>query len=329
MTRNTDTELKRHIIYEFYAGLPNEENIIMESRGVVSGLHEVVKAICEKMEEQVRKVCYEGRAIKTESYCDEVAHLGLDTFFEEFDITLCTNYGHKPSYSGGFSPAKSFSDSENGIVCNPVINLMITGDDADKMMRTISFALGHELTHAYNMYQYARKNNLTHKQLLDNIYDVQRYSDIMATRTSPGLVNERAVGDILYKLNRMERNAYIAQLKQELEDVSDTITDSKSAWKAVLESESYQKFKSLENNMRILSGPEMSDEAKEEIVRYTNRALGKRFKNYKQTLKYYMKCWDTWKKKYLSAAAKIAHDVYDEHNATMDGNMSDNISIKP
>lgn len=327
--RNTNNELRNHIIYEFYAGLPNRENILMETRGVVSGLHDVVKAICEELSDQVWET-YNTKEEETRVYSGEVSEFGLKSFFDDFNITLTTIYGNnKSTYRGGLSVSKSFSDSENGVVCSPVINFYVTDNDPHDMARTIAFSIGHELTHAYNFYQYARKNNLTVRQMMDNFDNIQRYGDIMAAKNSPGLNNERAVGDILYKLNRMERNAYIAQLKQELESEADYIVDSKSAWNAVLKSESYKKFKSLEKNFSIMFGPEISDEAKKQIVHYTNRSTGKNFKNFDQVKKYYMKYWETWKKKYLTTASKIAYEIYAEHNPITDGNMSDDILLKP
>lgn len=327
--RNTNNELRNHIIYEFYAGLPNRENILMETRGVVSGLHDVVKAICEELSDQVWET-YNTKEEETRVYSGEVSEFGLKSFFEDFNITLTTIYGNnKSKYRGGLSVSKSFSDSENGVVCSPVINFYVTDNDPHDMARTIAFSIGHELTHAYNFYQYARKNNLTVRQMMDNFDNIQRYGDIMAAKNSPGLNNERAVGDILYKLNRMERNAYIAQLKQELESEADYIVDSKSAWNAVLKTESYKKFKNLEKNFSIMFGPEISDEAKKQIIHYTNRSTGKNFKNFDQVKKYYMKYWETWKKKYLTTASKIAYDIYAEHNPITDGNMSDDILLKP
>lgn len=329
MARNTNSELKRHIIYEFYAGLPNEENIIMETRGVVSGLHEVVTALRGKMEDQVLATC-DGGGYSTETYTGKLKDFGLTSFFDGYDIELTISYSNgKATYNGGISVNKSFTDTKNGIAFSPFIKLNITGNDPSKIMKTISFCIGHELTHGYNLFEYARKNGLTVAQLNDNIDNTQRYGDIIATKDSPGLNNERAVGDILYKLNRMERNAYIAQLKQELESVSDEITDSKSAWGAVLNTESYMKFLNLEKNFNIMFNANLTDEAKKQLLYYTNRASGKDFKNYGQMKKFYGRYWETWKKKYLTMAAKIAYDVFKEHNRVLDGNMSTDFSIKP
>lgn len=326
--RSTNKELKRHIIYEFYAGLPNKENILNESRGVVSGLHKVVTALCNEMESQVLSACAAARHTN-EVYSGELKKFGLASFFKEYRISLSVSYDDADvKYSGGLSIEKSFIDTKNGVVCLPDINLYVSGNNPSKIMRVISFCLGHELTHAYNLFEYARKNGLTTTDISKS-YDKQRYMDIIAAKTSPGLQNERAVGHILYNLNRMERNAYIAQLKQELESVADRITDSKSAWHAVLNSESYKKFQNLENNINLILSPDVSDIAKSELIHYTNRTAGKNFKSYEQLQRFYARYWETWKKKYLTMAAKVAYDVFEKHNHMTDGNMSEDFLIKP
>jgi hypothetical protein len=96
----------------------------------------------------------------------------------------------------------------------------------------------------------------------------------------------------------------------------------------VLNSESYKKFENLERNFQILFGSDVSDEAKKQIIYYTNRATGKDFKNYNQLKKFYRAHWEVWKKKYLTTASKIAYDIYAEHNQMTDGNMSDDILLK-
>lgn len=326
---NTDKELKNHIIYEFFAGAPNRENILFESRGVVNGLHNVVKAVVAKIYQQVRDTC----SLKTEIYQIYTGKLedeGLTSFFNKYKIEITTRYGHaKDQYRGGFYPMRSFYDTKSGVACDPDIEFSVTGDDVSEIIHTISFALGHELTHAYNLLSYANKNGLSKDDITNNWSVTQGYKKIKASMDY-GYGNEKAVANTLYNLNRMERNAYLAQLKQELEDKSDVILDSRSAWKAVTDSESYKKFKNLETNIGIIFSPTTSEPVKHEILNITKKITGKEFKNYNQVKKFYGKYWNTWKKKYLSTAAKIVHDIFDEHNMMMDGNnLSEDLIINP
>lgn len=313
-----DKELKNHIIYEFFAGAPNRENILFESRGVVNGLHKAVKAIVKDVLPQVNDTC----KYKTEiyqPYSGKLSDKGLTSFFDDYELEITTRYGSdKRDYRGGFSPKKSLVDTENGVTCSPVIDFSLTGNNPKEMMATIEFAIGHELTHAYNLVMYANKNGLGVDDVIRNYLYGQHYYDIKTSKIN-GIGNESAIADVLYKLNRMERNAYIAQLKQELETKSNKIKDSKSAWDAVLGSESYRKFKDLEDNMSVLFNPSLSLPTKKEVLKVTNKITGKEFQNYNQVKKFYSAYWNTWRKKYLSTAAKIAYDVFEKDNDTVDG----------
>lgn len=323
---DTKFELKNHIIYEFYAGSPNKENILFETRGVVNGLNQVVKAICEKIEPQAKRTCSSGKDI-TKAYIGTLSKIGLSSFFDKYSIIITTEYSAgNNKYAGGFYPIRSLYDTNKGVVCSPEISLSVSGMDPDDIMNIIRFAIGHELTHAYNLVKYARKTGSNVQEVMDNYLYKQHYRDIKhVTNSRTG--NAKAVGNILYNLNRMERNAYLAQLKQELEAKSDAIKDSKSAWQAVLDSESYKKFKNLEKNISIMCGF-VSDDVKDEILKATNDITGKNFKNYEQVKKYYVAYWNVWKKKYLSTAAKIAYDVFDENNVMVDGYPNEEFVLK-
>lgn len=327
--KNTNNELRNHIIYEFYAGLPNRENILMESRGIVSGLHEVVKAICEEMSDQIWETCSVGDET-TEMYTGDVSDFNLSTFFRNYTVHLTTIYDEgKTRYSGGLLIPDSFSDVEGGVICHPVIEFVVYGNDASNMARTIVFAIGHELTHAFNDYQYANKKGLAKQDIINNFRHGQNYNSIIASKQSK-VQNEKAIANLLYLTNRMERNAYIAQLKQELESVKDTIKDSTSAWNAVLNTESYKKFKQIERVYEQLVSGTLSNLAKEQIMGFTNKILGKSFVNYERVERFYTNIWNKWKKKYLTTASKIAYDIFEENNPATDGDMSDtDILLKP
>ena len=57
-----------------------------------------------------------------------------------------------------------------------------------------------------------------------------------------------------------------------------------------------------------------------------NKKLYASFSSYKQVKKYYLNRWLKWKNKYLSTAAKIAHDIYasDNKNTWLDQGMYGN-----
>lgn len=326
---NTSAELLNHIIYEFYSGRLNRENILNESRGVVSGLHAVVKDMCGAFYQQVCETMYENKKLSQE-YKFSTKEMGYDTFFDKIKVQLTTAPGQRTKFTGGLNPGKTYSKTDEGLVCSPDIFYSVEATDDETMIRLIESAIGHELTHAFNLYQYGVKNNLEVYQILDNYRYDQRYSAIASARDDTfSTGNRRAVGNLLYMLNRMERGAYIAQLKEELEAKADEITDSKSAWEAVLSSESYRNYKSIERNVNVICSGMCDAMVQKELIRLTNSIMRTDFKTYNQLQKWYNAQWYKWKTKYITTAAKIAYDVYAEHNDMLDGDRDVNETIKP
>ena len=59
----------------------NPENILNESRGIVSGLHKVVKAMCKEFYRQVEET-FKSNTPKSETYQFSTKEMGFDTFFD-------------------------------------------------------------------------------------------------------------------------------------------------------------------------------------------------------------------------------------------------------
>ena len=320
---NTDIELKNHVLFEFSSRGPNKERILYETRGYIAGIDQVIKALCSKMYRQIEDCCLNGESM-TETYAGNIMDDGVVTFFDRYNIILDTKYSQeKGQYRGGLSPKETFSDDDGSVVCCPDIELSITGNDPQKMYETLRFSLGHELTHAYNMFQYARKNGLSSDDIIKNFTETQRYDKIIGVKENM-TGNPKLLATTLYYLNRGERNAYIAQLRQELTDRKDELKDSRTTMEAIRSTESYKKFKSLEQNVVALYSPEITEKFKKGFIFWVGRMTEKKFTTYGQARKYVVRAWEAWKKKYLSVASKIAYDIYEKYHPMTYDDSSDN-----
>ena len=188
--------------------------------------------------------------------------------------------------------------------------MIVSGKNIYECGNTFCVGIGHELTHAYDLWLYAVKNN---KHPLNSILN-NKYNNISNARNGNIDTNNlRAVADMLYTLNKMERNAYIAQLKQELNTNKDKIKDMKSAYNLIYKSFSYQKIKGLENNINIILNLK-NKSTQNGILQSLNTIMKTNFTTWNQVKKYFLNRWLKWKNKYLSTAAKIAYDIYAENN---------------
>ena len=316
-----DFELKNHILYEFFSGVPNKENILRESRGVVGGVHETVRDLVNAMSDQVMDA-FKGNEPVSKEYSSRNVAVG-STFFKNFNISITVQKSDDLRYRGGLVVDNSFSETTDGKArCHPEINLKIQAKTPEEAMNVLKFALGHELTHAYNIFKYAEKNGI--RLLSRNINTEQGYQKIQTARNSV-VNNESAIGTVMYLLNRMERNAYIAQLKQELNEKSDSIVDGNTAMEAIKSTESYKKLSQIASFLDQLRMGELTQTTKIWLTRYTNNVTGKNFTTYEQVLRYFTGRYEKWKKKYMITASKIAYDIYSENHIMMDGDMSSNV----
>lgn len=318
---NTDIELKHHIITEFARNFV--PCLILEEHGYISDIDELIEYFKKMVEGQIQLAFSDGiPETVTREYKDKI---NFNTFFEYYKLNLKIVPSNVLSYKGGAAPKSVYVHPQKGEwVCVPDIELTINTNNALNAMKTFSFAIGHELTHCYDLLQYAKETGQ------DPWYSLNRnkYFDIRNNQIF-GIGNNRAIAQMLYHLNKTERNAYIAQLRQELLSVKDKIKDSKTAIDAVKNTESYKKFISLENNINIIFGITDKD-VQTDLLSYTNDIMGKKFTTYNQLKKYYLNRWQKWKYKYLTTASKIVYDVYSKENKNewLDYGMMGNNDIK-
>lgn len=318
MWNYTNLELKNHLLFEFNY---YNNNVIKETRGVINGIETVVQSMLEMVSKQLHDTF-----ITHKPTYKKYNGLGIKTFFNEYILTVSAEISHKMSYKGEFHYANSFEQKNDKIICKPHIDIQISANSENDLRYAFSFAVGHELTHAYNLYQYAKTYGIDNMK--QNVSYQQKYRNIRRGMNPYVIINYRAVALMLYHLNRMERNAYIAQLKQELLSKKDEIKDSETAFDAIKTTESYKKFLNLENNVNLCLSDEMTTTAQNEITYALNSIMEKKFTNYNQVRNYFSDRWRKWKKAYLIKASKIANDIYQENNMSLDGDfMNKNITI--
>lgn len=304
-------ELEHHVIVEFkrHNTVPV---LLKETHGYINDIDEIIEYFKKLVEEQIITTYSTTNESTTKSYSDKI---NFNSFFEWYKLRVTFEISNETKYSGGMSPKSIFINPINGKwVCVPEINLTIKTNNVINAMKTFSFCMGHELTHCYDLLSYAKET----KQ--DPWYSIERnrYFDIK-NNMNFGVGNTKACAHILYSLNRMERNAFIAQLRQELLSNKDNIKDSKSATEVIKQTESYQKFLLLERNVIIILNNK-NKEVQENLIRDLNNIMNKNFINYNQLVKYYLNRWRKWKQQYLSQASKMAYDIFasDKKNLWLD-----------
>lgn len=311
---NLLTELKNHIDYEFSR---NTFTILKESRGTIAGVDMFVSNISKAAENQINTAIRMKTEIEqtyTDSNTQNALNDGAKIFFLEFDISLTFGFADKKRY-GGYTNIKQsiIQTKEGGVICRPTITLRIFGPKEEDLHYVLSLGLGHELVHIYNFYRYCLENQ--NADLIAN-YKSQGYKKFYSA-LQWGIGIRKKVAYVLYILNRMERNAYIGMLRQELQSKKDEIRGSKNALNIVKQTESYEKFQDLSKFIDDLKTLDPESKDAKRIVLEVNDMMKKKYTTFGQVIKYFTQRWEKWKKKYMIMASKIVYDIWSENNLPM------------
>lgn len=322
---NIDNELLSHLITEFV--LFGRSPIALNENGHhYENVDMIVDYFMKLFKNQVEDTFYLER-ITNKTYS---GHVPFKTFFSRYTIDLTLSKGPK-RYSGGLSPKSIKRNGDKSFICEPVMRINISAKDEDECYYTLSHIIGHEITHGWNLFQYAVKNN---EDPSDTDYMKRYLSHVNAISDKKNTDSiEKSFSKIMYMLDRGERNALIAQLRQELKSMSNGIQGAKTIGliqSFVKNTESYKTFSVLEKGINTIcgiTGPNVQNT----FMKKAESATRKRFNTYNQMVKYFTNRWDKWKKIYLRNASKIAFDIHyeDPANTWIDHNvnLTDDLNI--
>lgn len=299
-----------HLLWEFSHVLSGD---LFESHGYYDNSSELLNEFVKTCYPHIVEVL-QNQTSERYVYTFNKEDFYTETFFNTLTLDLTLTYGENGNYNGGYVPKNSSIKFINGqtkeIYFAPFIRLSIIAQDEKTFENTILFAFGHELTHCYNVYQYFKKTNGKH---IEDYLKQSNYNTVVnAYNKSVG--NTKTITRLLYLLNRMERNAYIAQLKQELESNKFSFSNSKEAMQAIKQTNSYIIYTEIKNIVQMLNNTELNVITKKNIIKEINTLTKNNFQNWQQILKYFNNRWSVWSKKYMITASKIACDVYNQVN---------------
>ena len=315
---NNEEFFEQHLLFEFLHGEPNKVSLLYEGRSVVPGIDVILDKIIEMLQGQIEKTLDGTYPSSTFNYT-EIPGLNLErTFIESINFSISLSVSEKPGSRGGIDATTFKYYGENTKI--PIdIALTAEAPNEKEFKRVLYYSFGHELTHAYGMWQYMMKNKCDF--LPSKFFKDTRYKNFRSDIFDQEL--EAAVKMVHYRLSRVEMNAYIAQLRQELLLKKDEIVDAKSALKAIKSTDSYKKnYLSLQRSVegvRTYGHPYAGKKAQNSLIYVTNLISGKKFTNINQVIKYYENRWEQYKKDYMIKASKIAYDVYSGSHFMLDG----------
>ena len=296
-----DFELKNHLFAEFQ--LHGLSIGLHESRGAVDGLDYVVDAFYKMIRPQIMATLKDRKERQILYTEDDISN--LNTFFNKFKLVLITAYGNTDTDNAAQFCPSSVTKKNGQIICEPTLLASLCATNEDEAKYKVMAMIAHELTHAFNQFFYLKKTEAIND---DNVSIKNRYKDIISAKQRSE-TTYRALGHVLYTMSRIERNAYVAELRQELINRQNEFYDAKSLLNTLKNTMTWSRFKSLYRNILILVY-EAKDELRPQLLADLNEIMGLNLTTWNQFQKYLLRRFAKYKKSFSLKIVKIAFDVY-------------------
>lgn len=309
---DNDIRLKHHLLTQFLLN-PRWCFYLGEERHHLTEIDALTSYFSNLVSQQIRTT-FQNKRETEKIYTEKIP---IKTFFSDFTLQFKIVYSddEKQHGCGGlFKYSSIFKDSNGKWCCKPYITIHVTTNKWSESYDMFLYILAHELTHGYDLFVTAEETGKSPFEISKE----QRY-DVINKNIGHVVKNISASAHMLYRLNRMERNAYLGQLRTELRKINVEGKTFQEFYDCVKGTASYEQFKLLEKNIKAALNIE--DQGKQqELINALNDIMGKKFTTYNQIKKYYKGRWEKWENAYLIRASKIAYDVYYENgkNSGMD-----------
>lgn len=314
MKSQLDQFIIDHISYEL--GSLSEYDIF-ESHGYYDNISYIVEKIHDKIRSNILSL-KDGETFETT--LSDMSIFNRDkVFFDEYSLSIEVTYKEtEKELNRNLSGGSYFEDSqitmENGIIeFYPIMEIHATGSSKMKIMNFILKDIGHEFLHAYNDYCVFKESK--GESRLKDIYFKYNYK----TSETSTLKTEVLVSQILYFTDQAEKNARVAQIKQEIEQYKNGRWKQIDIKNAVDSTEINHDIQDAENKLyelmdRSYGNDKEADDNKYYTIEAVKGLSGYNFSTFEQAIRFLKNKIYKVRKQFNKQAYKIATDVYLENN---------------
>ena len=237
-----DYSILQHLAIEYKENhLYSRKRVILEKYGVYDGCEELAKHIVEL----AKKDGYDTAVELTKDNLQDFKNI----FFENIIVDIDTSENSGAEYIDNEELNKDLLFDE------VVINVYLDKQHISELQSNIM----HELTHAYNNYMMLLKGNKNYI----NVANSTLYKNIV---TIPKHINaEYYIKKAMYLLLGYEKNAFIAQIKADLEKHKDKIYGPIDALNVLKQSDVYITYQRLNKGIKQYFNNDLSEEKIKEI----------------------------------------------------------------
>ena len=279
-------------------------HLLCEVHGYVPNIDDYLWCVSKAIDPYITELIKNGCVYFTfdESVFDGITNKFFDTAM--FDVVLVLgpqNYS-ECSYdieSSGIIDGKKFAN----------FNINISNGNLLDLMAEINRSVSHELMHAYQDLSTIDKSG---KRMTDT-FNQERYNRMVKMHYSQnnGNIYVQELLSMLYNTEPIEINAFIGEIKADLQSNRGFINGSRKAEEAVKGTDAYKRLMSCWETVEKLRVLEDS-ENKHRIVKAYNDVFGTSIKSYNRIIKRLTARVEKFSNQVMERASKIAYDIYAE-----------------
>lgn len=301
--------LENHLFLEFsmygntHEGVQNlfeGYELLLEKYGIIPNVSIFTHRALNYFKPQIKGV----KGVKTIRLTENIFSDIDNCFFKNVNIIL--TYIYSDDKRGSNAITKLFS------IDTLTMEIYITSNHENFDVEFLSI-FAHELTHVYENYQRI-KNGDKYGGLVNALTNDGYFKNKKWNKRSDN-VNDDKVKYIRYFLTKPEMNAYINNIKQEVDHFFENnfCSSSREVVKVI---ENTTTFKNIEIAFKIVLSiiNETNPEVQNNTIEMWNKYSNKPIKNFKQLQKILYHTYIKRYRRFVTKLCKMVYDVYDEHH---------------
>ena len=310
--QNRDNEMKNSIFMEFrYSTKQSMDSILLESKGNMNDIDEYVIPIMTKF----RRITNNGNMNAEVNITANDFKSVKNKIAEKFNIIIEYDKDKPLNIKGVYDTKQS--KLQGNVLDNVTIKIKACGE-YNKVIRNLPSLIAHELLHAYEKLMRCRKNG---KEMQSEPYTNNNIMRATARITGNQVIEH--ISMIYYYCTSFERNAYIAQLNNQIRDMKNDIQDSDTAFQVLQQLPLYKQYMAFGNTLSIIY--KNKEYYKDDIEEWYETVYDGKHLSYNKIIKRLINLYNkTWRKIRKTTASYLRYVYENNDNA---GGLYDNLQI--
>lgn len=297
-------EMRNSLWLSFHYSNKLNESMIMESFGMVPDIDLYVDTFRECLLQQTNNGVTSTTFVITKNIFSNIP----GCWFKDVEIKVqYTNNQTKPKViKGNFESEVTLVQGK----INVLKGAFIFNGDINYIVNRMPMIIGHEILHAYESW----------KRLLNkskSIFDAAKDGHVLQNNQIKELSKndiEKALAEIFYYCNNIERRAYLAQLNQELLSYKENIKDVDSAIQIIQKIPVYKNLIIVGENLQVIRDEiKVNSTCRTVVINYFKRLTGEN-RNAEYILRYLEKLWSKTWKHFRLRTTRLIRSLFDSNN---------------